>query len=228
MSTRRDDSLRRGAERWAPTPRLPRGNHPWSAFESGFYYIGQDDGLLMTPFDQGDDVDILLFMVDFPCHFEAWSFYHHEHLPFDNQGKDYTELSFLNPMEPSGNLILHENEATLGLQQQITGLSVTNAVPVWGYLFQGQVLDRTIGTGTEPFVPGHCHLRIEALSMAEVRYGPPEFRQTALQYLYSPCILAETDYTQAMADAGNIYNVTIGPVTYNWVICGLYMKGSRA
>jgi hypothetical protein len=178
-----------------------------------------------TTFAQGEDVDLLLFCQDYPITVEVDSRYETETLPFPMTHKDYTEL-FSAPADCTDNMIFHEAAPAVDLLEQARGYTVTNNVDVWGYLYQGTVLNRGIGTGDAPFVPATAKLWVTVFSSAQVRFGPPQFRQTGIA-VWAPIILAETEYTAAMAANHNQIVDTIGGIPYVIEIVGLYMKGTR-
>ena len=213
-------SLKAEGERYPITRKLPKGNYEWNHYDARFFSIEQDV-YTEEEFTQGNDVDILLFLNDFPILCDIDSFYSGFDLPAQWNFKDFKELSFQSAGVTAGNQVIVPDDAAVDLYEQITGATITNAVDVKGFLIQGTVLDRGIETDPTPETP---ILRALVRGDSSIVHGVPHYvsDHIANPRQVIPTLMHEPDYTQAMHDAGYADVATV-----RYVFVGIYQQGSR-
>jgi len=213
-------SLKPEPERYPIPRRLPRGNDEYNHYDARFFTIEQDV-FTETLFVQDNDVDILLFLNDFPIVCDIDSFYAGFDLPAAWNFKDFKELSFQSAGVTAGNQVIVPDVAAVDLYEQITGATITNAVDVKGYLIQGTVLDRGIETDPDPETPT---LRALVRGDSSIVHGVPHFvsDHIANPRQVIPTLLRESDYTAEMHAAGFADVATV-----RYVFVGIYDQGSR-
>jgi hypothetical protein len=205
MTTIRDDSLRKNAQRITPAWKLPRGNYPTSEFMAPLVTIEQDV-VQIAPLTYPYHVWMLLFMSDTPIVVRAQSFYADFDEPYLCNFDDFIELCWLEGSLATNPLILADDN-TLDLGQQATGLTVTNAVRVQGYMARFTLVDRGIENTNVDVQPA---VKVRATSGTPVVYGPPTYEGATNAADFEPIILAEDDYTAAMYAAHNIITDAAG------------------
>jgi len=222
----RDDSLRPVSARWPVPARLPRGNHPTSVFYA-IPMIWDDELEMFVPalFAQGTPINFLFFTQDHPITVEVESLYHTADTPFLFTDKDFSEH-----VEAQANAaaspILTPDQATVGLQEQTTGITLGPGVRVSGFGYGGTILDRGILSGVTPET---CQLHVWGYSNAEVHWGTPWFVQSGPGgYGTAQILLSHMYYTQAMKDAGDYVFQVVGGFAMAYDIVGLYSTGVKA
>lgn len=213
-------SLKPESERYPIPRKLPRGNYEWNHFDARFFSIEQDV-YTEESFVQGEDVDILLFMNDFPIVCDIDSFYSSFDTPALWNFKDFKELGFYSAGITIGNQLITADAIMVDLYEQVTGVTITNLVDVQGYLIYGEVLDRGIQTTPTPETPNLWAL---VKGDSGVVHGIPHFvsDHIANPRTVVPTIMHEPDYTAAMHDAGFVDVATV-----RYVFVGIYQHGTR-
>ena len=211
-------SLKAEGERLLPPWKRPRGNYDDSEIWAALCELSGSD-VVVSAHTAGYYVGILLFMHDYPITSRGHSFYTVFDAPSALNYDDYIE--FLDSLgNLTGNLIITADDESIDLYEQATGPTLTNAVQVEGYYVYGVILDRGLTLAAAAVDPTY---KVRATSEAASVEGAPHF-QGAGNADYTPIILLETDYTQAMHDANNVY--TVGTLRYE--IVGLWNTESPA
>lgn len=165
-----------------------------------------------------DSVPVVLFSQDYPTTVEAISFYGAEvftaaavALPRPTYHEDVFGVADATLIHGT---VLVADITPVEELRQVTGDTITNAVEITGYMVALALSDRFLTTDAQGAVPATPAVVVSARCDGAIVHG------RGLVYLGAGAIpnaqqviLDETDYTQAMADAGNVFTDGMGVVT---------------
>jgi len=200
--------------------KTPEGNYYRSAFEAFLAYPGGAGAPYVLPtWDVGEVIELLLFCNDTPIVCKMTQFFGQCDEPFVLNSCDFQEEVPLGGILSASTLMVADQLATdYEVEQQVTGLTATNGVRVEGYFATCTMPERGIEMTN---VNVECTTKLLCISKGAVTDGPPHFvsDHTANPITYQPIILRESNYTQAIRNAGDIIQVT---AALFYEVCGLY------
>ena len=219
MPTRKNDSLKGSGRQTYQSP-LPRGNFRESDIQGQCLYIVSDEdpigymGFTQPAPPGGFFIEIVFFLQDAPT---SW-FFVTRYGPSDNP--DVTQSSWPEAVAgimPCWNvallqtyfgvdpIIVNPVEEQLGVGEQAQGMTVTNGVPVSGYYFYGTLDYRGIQKDAALIKPS---LDFRIASQSKITYGPPYPSVQGPDHArLITGLLRESDYTQEIKDAGNVFEL---------------------
>jgi len=215
-TTKVDNALKARTER-APVPYIQDrsfSNQTWMAVFAT--YDGDAVSVLadMTP---GEVWEIFLFTQDVPIWVFAYSYYPASTQPFVDPHPAYPEVAMMLNTPAAAQIVTAINNADG--YTVVTASTLTNAIDVLGYYGTVSVLDHGLENAQGVIEPQSVQVYMTAAGA--VVWGPPAIGVVgAGPVSYIPILLAESQYTQAMKDAGDV--IVVGVDRYQ--IVGLYME----
>jgi hypothetical protein len=222
-----------------PNPQRPNGRFPlWSGtlfqVACGFIEnVGKDapdtiGDYWFTPRRDIEEryVHLLLFSQDYPVIIRPFSFYETPTRPDVGDEPCYPEMApqMLGTFDGSWTIHTPDSTGPSGEGGATSGLTKTNQVRVSGFASSFQIKNHrlTLGIGD----PARCPLEFDIATQGAVLAGNEYYLQ--LEEGEPPQVaragfLRESDYTQAMADAGNM--LYIGPTAYPVAQLALHIVG---
>jgi hypothetical protein len=207
---------------------LARGNHCPSIIDA-YYAFWNGSYVEETAFTatevQDDKVDTLVFTQDVPVSLQLLSQWGASTAPYVANHSNWEERIWVTGTL-TGNAIFVPDLAIVEYGKQAAGPTLTNAVNVKGYLLATMCQTRGLEDDGEALTPT-LHLRAwcEGAVMSGWATHIASVNSLTDCVNWSPVILAEDDYTQAMRDAGNLFIFDWAGASYVCPIVGLY--GSR-
>jgi len=202
-----------------PNPKLPNGRFPLfsgTIFQVACGFLenaGKDAPDTIGEFwftprrdIQERYVQLLLFTQDYPVIVRPFSFYETPTRPDVGDEPCYPEMApqMAGSFQPWIIQAAPQEQPT-GEGAATTGLTITNQVRVSGFVCSFQIANHrlTLGIGD----PARCHLEIDIATQGAVLSGQEyyvEAPEGGVPWVTRGGLLLESDYTQAMADAGNM------------------------
>lgn len=213
--TKFENSLLSNLERnRLPVPIAPRGRLATYGQNSWYadFCVIVEGNIFSAPIVQGHWLDALVFDQDTPIIHAIYSHYTDATAPWIFEYWDFREPSVINT-NLAGNLVLVADKNACLLEEQATGLTITNAVRVAGHRISATITGRSLVHDQTPLP---CTLQMLCITKGSVSSGPERFYRAATAD--RPILLLETQYTQAMHDAGNV--LVIGAISFR--IVGIY------
>jgi hypothetical protein len=179
-------------------------------FDGGAYPV------LYTFGEQGACVvEVLLFVQDFPVIMRAFSFLVTG--PFPVVEPD--AMLELDNFSGYGNQLYTTTQADpIGYASASYGVTITDGVDISGYNVLIVPLLTGIGESST------ATMQLDAVTNASVMAGRARAQGDHGDTLIQPIILLESDFTQDMADAGNVFVSTNGPITITSVVVGIFSE----
>ena len=193
----------------------PRGLYAWSVLEARCVFV---DGAGVQPenYANGNGLQVLVFTCDVPVLFKA--------ITGKGTGTASPYLFDVSLSDSSTSLLVNEpsgmftNATIANYGQVFRGYTATDRVPCSGFS-SGEFLVRVNGGGAS--VAASLDIQVTALSGDIVApIASTDHDIVGTQSAPLPIILRESDYTQAIADAGNLY---FDPPNSSWsLVVGLW------
>lgn len=232
MSTKTDLSLLPVTGRSLIGEKTPKGNFPHSAFVASPWYSNAGTWDQYYALVQGRYIESLFFCQDSPAIVKGKVLFIEIDSPIDITNWFYENMEMY--YQPDCGVtswgitpLFTPDRANFGVKEIQTGVTETNNVRVGGYQYLTSITD--ISASLEQEAPS-ISFRWEVITESAIIYNSLQggfFTNSAFDT--KQCVLLrEEDYTQAIADDGNILEVTqdigFGDIDYELHIVGLWKE----